>query len=135
MPALNGSDFYGFFNGSYWAGQVSGNINLTRDTIDVTTKDSSGDAKEFIYGEYTGTATVSQIVNLDNSENITNPLTALLSGTTGTCKIGVGGSSGKILTGQALITSVTWTGDKNEAQNAEFNIQFSGEITQSTSFV
>ncbi len=134
MAALNGTSFLGHFNSSYYSGQVSGSVNLSRDMIDVTTKDSTGSAKESIYGEYTGTASITGLVDLAISESITNPISALLAGTTGAFKIGVAGSAGKTLEGQALITSVDWSGDENTRSEYSISIQFTGVISQTTSF-
>ena len=129
MAINNGLVYIVTAEGFKYAGQTSASADLVADMIEVTTKDSTGAYKEFIYGEKTGTISVEGLNDWADSDSVSRPLGQWINNTQVTVLFGYE-SGGKQLSCEALISNVSITGAKNEAAGYSATLQITGAVTE-----
>ena len=135
MAVNSGTDVLISVGGTTVNGMVSSSSNETVDTIDITTNDSSGGAKEFLAGEDTWTLTAEGKLNPSVTYGITELRTAKDAKAAVAVIFGKGVStSGEwTLSGNAIITSLDVSAPKNDAVTWTCNLQGTGGLTEGTS--
>lgn len=108
------------------AGQKTGTINITADTVETTTK-SSGWAKTYEANQYSWEVTLSGVYDLTGTGNLVSLLVA------GTqvgvqCDIGGTASGADKFSGTGVITSISSTGDQGDITTYDITIQGSGAL-------
>lgn len=134
MAVLDGTDCVIAVAGAVVNGIVNNSIDETVDTIDATTKDSSGH-KEFIAGEDTWTISVDGKVDLTDTTDITVLRTAKAAKAAVAVIYGNGirTSGGQTLSGSGIITSLNQSDPKNGEATWSISIQGTGALTEATS--
>ena len=134
MPGQNGTEVLLQFAGSVYSGQQGTNLNVSRDQIEVTTKDSTGSFKEYIQGEIGGTGSLSGLVKLDDSSNVNLPFDKLVSSdSSGTLIWGDLSAGGKHWTSTANISNLTMDAPQNDAITYSCDFQLTGTIAEGVS--
>ncbi len=128
MAINNGLAYIVTGEGFTYAGQISGSFDGTADMIEVTTKDSTGAWKEFIYGEKSGTIALEALNDWADSDGVSRPLGQWINGTQVTLIFGI--VDGKQLSCEGLISNVSISGAKNEAAGYSATFQVTGAITE-----
>lgn len=118
------------------ANATSHSFDVSKDMIDVTSKDSAG-AKEFIAGEYGYTLNVEAIFEDDASVGATQQsfkdlATDLLAGTLLTIVISTNVAGDEKYTGTAFFTSLSLTAPNNDKATWTGTLQGSGALTIGT---
>lgn len=118
------------------ANATSHSFDVSKDMIDVTSKDSAG-AKEFIAGEYGYTLNVEAIFEDDASVGATQQsfkdlATDLLAGTLLTIVISTNVTGDEKYTGTAFFTSLSLTAPNNDKATWTGTLQGSGALTIGT---
>lgn len=131
MAKLDGVEIFLKIGTEILVGQTTGDMNLTADMIDCTSKDSGGD-KEYLAGERDATINVDALYDPAAAQGFSDAFTVLKTGTAITWSWGQTGSSETFWTGSGYISSVTINGPKNEASSYSLTIQNSGPVTEST---
>lgn len=106
-------------------------ISISRDLLDATDKDSAN-AKEYEYGEYGGTVSVTTHWDEAAAEGVSEAFANLTGGSKPVIKWGKTGSGSKYFTGTGLISGLSINAPKNEMATATFDFTFSGAITEAT---
>lgn len=118
------------------ANATSHSFDVSKDMIDVTSKDSAG-AKEFIAGEYGYTLNVEAIFEDDASvgasqQSFKDLATDLLAGTLLTIVISTNVTGDEKYTGSAFFTSLSLTAPNNDKATWTGTLQGSGALTIGT---
>jgi TP901-1 family phage major tail protein len=118
------------------ANATSHSFDVSKDMIDVTSKDSAG-AKEFIAGEYGYTLNVEAIFEDDASVGATQQsfkdlATDLLAGTLLTIVISTNVTGDEKYTGTAFFTSLSLSAPNNDKATWTGTLQGSGALTIGT---
>lgn len=118
------------------ANATSHSFDVSKDMIDVTSKDSAG-AKEFIAGEYGYTLNVEAIFEDDASVGATQQsfkdlATDLLAGTLLTIVISTNVTGDEKYTGSAFFTSLSLSAPNNDKATWTGTLQGSGALTIGT---
>lgn len=112
---------------------TSQSIELPVDMIDVTTKDSTGKAKEFIAGELGGSISVEGKWNETSSDYTIQELLAARNAGTSLAFIWGGTAGGSlIISGNVIISSFSASAPKNAEATWTANLQITGAITVGT---
>ena len=110
--------------------QMDSEFELTRDIDEITTKASSGDAKEYDYGRYSGTGSVSFRYAFDATEGLTQAITDIKAGTVlvglWTTEIAANATFGASL----LVSSVRLSLPSEGHGECSISYQMSGEFTE-----
>jgi TP901-1 family phage major tail protein len=119
--------------GSIYAGQTTAAFSASRDEIDVTTKDSVEQWKDFLMGEKEATISIDgiQAVDAANSAftkiftdfNDNTPLAFILGGAT---------AGDQVLTGNGYVQAFDANMNKNEGEGYSATIRVTGKITVAT---
>jgi TP901-1 family phage major tail protein len=117
------------------ANATSHSIDISKDMIDVTNKDSAG-AKEFIAGEY-GSLNVEGIFEEDASvstqgQSFKDLLTDLLAGTSVTVVMTTNSTGDQKLTGSAFFSSLSLSAPNNDKATFTGTLQGTGALTIGT---
>ena len=131
MAKKDGKLFVMKFATASLVGRTTGSMNLTADMLDVTTADSVK-FKEFIAGEANCTLSVGGLYDPDAAEGASEAIAYLMAGTHFAWYWGESTGGSTYWTGQALISGVTITGDKNSPASYSIEIQNTGEISEAT---
>lgn len=110
----------------------SSSLDLAADMIDVTTADSTGAWKEYITGELGGTINVEGLYDHAATDNVGAAFDDLKNGTALTFKYGSVEGGEKYLTGSAIISTLNFGGDKNDAATYSLTLQITGPVTEAT---
>ena len=118
------------------ANATSHSFDVSKDMIDVTSKDSAG-AKEFIAGEYGYTLNVEAIFEDDSSVGATQQsfkdlATDLLAGTLLTIVISTNVTGDEKYTGTAFFTTLSLSAPNNDKATWTGTLQGSGALTIGT---
>lgn len=118
------------------ANATSHSFDVSKDMIDVTSKDSAG-AKEFIAGEYGYTLNVEAIFEDDASvgasqQSFKDLATDLLAGTLLTIVISTNVTGDEKYTGSAFFTSLSLTAPNNDKATWTGTLQGTGALTIGT---
>ena len=118
------------------ANATSHSIDISKDMIDVTNKDSAG-AKEFIAGEYGYTLNVEGIFEDDASVSASglsykDLLTDLLAGTSVTVVMTTDSTGDQKLTGAAFFSSLSLSAPNNDKATFTGTLQGTGALTVGT---
>jgi TP901-1 family phage major tail protein len=118
------------------ANATSHSIDISKDMIDVTSKDSAG-AKEFIAGEYGYTLNVEAIFEDDASvgasqQSFKDLATDLLAGTLLTIVMSTNVTGDEKYTGTAFFTSLSLSAPNNDKASWTGTLQGSGTLTIGT---
>jgi predicted secreted protein len=118
------------------ANATSNSIDISKDMIDVTSKDSAG-AKEFIAGEYGYTLNVEAIFEDDQSVGASqisykDLVTDLLAGTLLTIVLTSNVSGDEKYTGAAFFSSLSLSAPNNDKATWTGTLQGSGALTLGT---
>ena len=134
MAVLDGTGVVIAVAGAKVNGLVDNSIDETVDTIEVTTKDSSGH-KEYIAGEDGWTISASGKIDLTDTTDITVLRTAKAAKAAVAVMFGNGilTTGGQILSGSAIITALNQTAPKNGELTWSATFQGTGALTESTS--
>lgn len=111
-------------------GQISGELSMSSDEIDTTTKDSTNGAKEFLPGETSGTVSVEGLYDPAAAEGVSEAITALTAGTTFTFWIGSVATGEQGWEGTGFFTELVLAAPKNEAATYNGTIRLTGELTE-----
>ena len=111
-------------------GQISGELSMTSDEIECTTKDSTNGAKEFLPGETGGTLSVEGLYDPAAAEGVSESIADLKAGTTFTFWIGSVVTSEQGWEGTGFFTELTLSAPKNEAATYSGSIRLTGELTE-----
>lgn len=114
------------------ANATSHGIDIAKDMIDVTNKDSAG-AKEFIAGEYGYTLSVEGIFEEDASvgagqQSFKDILTDLLAGTSVTVVMTTNSTGDQKLTGSAFFSSLSLSAPNNDKATFTGSLQGTGAL-------
>ena len=117
------------------ANAVSHSIDIAKDMIDVTNKDSAG-AKEFIAGEYGYTLNVEgifeEVASVGGSQvSFKDIVTDLLAGTSVTIVMTTNVSGDDKLTGAAFFSTLALTAPNNDKASFTGTLQGTGALTSS----
>ena len=107
----------------------SSSLELAADMIDVTTADSTGGWKEYLTGELGGTISVEGLYDHAATDNFGSAFDDMVAGTPLVFKYGEVEGGTSYLTGSAIISSVSCSGDKNDASTYSITLQISGPVT------
>lgn len=122
------------FDGNFLKGVTSTSIDLAADMIDITNYESDAN-KEYLSGEKGGT--INATFTFDStvsSANFQDVFTAYDGGTSVPFVYGdVTTSSGVLLSGNVLVSSLNWTGDKNGVSTCDATLTITGAVTLSLS--
>lgn len=110
----------------------SSTFEMAADMIDVTTADSTGGWKEYLAGEKGGTISVEGLYDTSATEGFEQAADDLISGTVVTWKYGETDGGTTYWTGDALISSVSITGDKNDGAAYSLTLQITGDVSVAT---
>ena len=133
MAVKNGSDILLKLATSLVDGTVSQNIDLTRDMIDVTTKDSTDNAKEFIPGEKGATLGVEgKWAESTSNYDVGDLIDAYNSGTSLAFIFGDTTTNSLVITGTAYISAFSWSAPKNAESTWNCTLQVTGVVTRTT---
>lgn len=133
MAVRNGTDILLKLATSLVDGTVSKNIDFSRDMIDVTTKDSTDNAKEFIPGEKGATIGVEGKWNESTSNYDVQDLIDAYNAGTSLAFIYGGTTTGDlVLTGNGYISAFSWSAPKNAESTWSATIQVTGAVTRTT---
>lgn len=112
------------------AGQVSSNIDLAIDLIETTVKQSPARSKTYEAGENGLTFSVeSQLTNAEGA-TIAALVTAAKAGTAQAFVYNSAGAIGDLeITGNALISGISFGDPKNDVRTVSFNLTATGEYT------
>jgi predicted secreted protein len=118
------------------ANATSNSIDISKDMIDVTSKDSAG-AKEFLAGEYGYTLNVEAIFEDDNSVGASqisykDLVTDLLAGTLLTIVMSSNVTGDEKYTGSAFFMSLSLSAPNNDKATWTGTLQGSGALTLGT---
>ncbi|MEB2775232.1 phage tail tube protein [Algoriphagus sp. D3-2-R+10] len=120
-------------SGTYEAfgGEVSSSFSISKDNIEITTKDSVDDAGNFVKefdgkGEYTFTFSVEGIQRADSS--VDTKITDLMNGTKLKFRFGYNILTQKCYEGEGFINSMSIDSGKNEAVTFSAEIQGTGGL-------
>lgn len=114
-------------------GTTSHGLDLVRDMIDVTTKDSTGNAKEYIPGEKGATISVEgKWDEAGSAYTLTEIITAWNNGTSLAFIFGDDASGAMIFTGSAYISNFSCSAPKNGEATWSLSLQVTGVVTQTT---
>lgn len=133
MAVRNGSDLLLKLATTVVDCTTNQSIDLTVDMIDATTKDSTGDAKEFLGGEHTGTISVegkwSEGTSNYSLEDIIDAVLAKAS----VAFVWGGTTTGNlIISGNCLLSNFNASGPKNGEATWSASMQITGQVTRST---
>lgn len=112
--------------------QVDTSFTLTMDTSEVTTKQSTGRAKQFQTDYYTGTGTCSGYVSFDATEGLTQAISDLKAGDSVVILWTTGTTGNATYTSSAKVTSINVSFPKDGPITYSFDWQFTGQFTEST---
>ena len=120
------------FNGNMVTGLVSSELNLEQDQIEATNYESDRN-KEYLGGETGGT--FSATFHFDESGaagNFTTLFDAWKNRTLGAFVYGDGTAGGVVVTGNARVSNLTWSNEKNSVSECSADFQITGEISRDT---
>jgi predicted secreted protein len=133
MAVRSGSDIFLKLATQLVNATTSQSIELPVDMIDVTTKDSTGKAKEYIAGELGGTLSCEGKWNEGTSDYTLQEILAARAAGTELAFIWGGVSNGSvIITGQCLISNFSASAPKNAEATWTMALQITGVISVST---
>jgi len=118
--------------GNIYTALRSSSLELAADMIDITTADSTGGWKEYLTGELGGTISVEGLYDHSATDNVSTAFADMVAGTSLTWKYGTTTTGEKYLTGEAIISNVTYGGDKNDAATYSITLQITGAVTEGT---
>lgn len=132
MAVKNGDDILISVAGTTIGATISADKSLTKDMIDVTTKDSNKN-KEYIAGEGDGTATFEGKYDPNTSGYSYSQLfSAYDNGTEVAVIFGLNQVGDTAYSFQALVSDLSIAGPKNEASTFNGTLQKTGDITEIT---
>jgi TP901-1 family phage major tail protein len=129
MAVFNGTNVALSVGGTVIGQATECSLTLNQETIDVTTKDSSGN-RELIGGMKSGSMSVSGLI--DVSAATTGALTLVAQWETGGSVAVVfdhAATGGKTFTGSGIITSLEQSGGTEDAPTFSASIELTGAIT------
>lgn len=134
ITAINGTEIFVQVAGTSITGQVSGNVSLARDLIEITNKDSPGQAKAYLaqQGEYGGEIQCSFNFDDGGAENFAEAFADFTAGTSQTITFGQTASGGLYVTASGIVRDIEWTGDKASVSTCSVTYQLTGAITTAT---
>lgn len=115
--------------GNFLLGVTTSNIDLSTDMIDITNYESNRN-KEYLSGEKG--ATISASFTFDSavsSVGFSDLVNTWNAGTSVAFVYGDSTAGGDVLTGNAFISSLSLTGDKNSVSTADVTLTTTGAIT------
>ena len=112
-------------------GQVSNSQDFAFDMIETTTKSSTDKAKTYETGEYGGTFSVEAKVKTTDGATSKALFDAAKAGTLQSVIITSGVAGDLEITGNALISGISFGDPQNDVRTVTFNCQFTGVITAS----
>jgi len=117
-------------DGTEIAGSQSCSFSLERDSIDVSTKDSEAEFKE--YGKYRATISSEHLVDFTDPEGVFSLDDALLEGTKVTASwMKKSEATGDIsYSGSWIVTTINLSADDNSAATASISLESDGPITR-----
>lgn len=119
-------------NGNVLKGTTSDSIEFTADMIDITTKDSAGD-KEYLAGERDAVINVEgKYDSAAATEGAGDMYDDFASGATVTVLWGEQDTGGEQWSCNALVSSMTFSGPKNDAATYSATLQVTGGATKQT---
>lgn len=132
MAVINGLECVIKFEGVQLTALLSNSMEFSADMIDVTTKDSTGQFKEYLAGEKGGTATAEALYDPAAAEGFSEAFADLVAGTTLTVYWGETGNTETYYSCEALIERIRIDGPKNEAASWSVDLRFTGKPTEGT---
>ena len=134
MAAVNGTKILVKVGTKVITGITTASLKSVMDAIEVTTKLSTGGAKEFIGGELNRTITASGLWDPDDTTNYgyLDALTAQEARTPVAFIYGGVASGDDIITGNAIITDISRDDPQNAKSTFSISLQVTGAIVQST---
>ena len=132
MAKIAGKYLTVLVGGTAYTAIRSSSLEMAADMIDVTTADSTGGWKEYITGELGGTINVEGLYDHASAEGTYEAFADMVAGTTLTWKYGEVATGTKYLTGDALVSNISVSGDKNDAATYSFTLQVTGAIETAT---
>ncbi len=135
IAAVNGTSLLVQVAGTTITGQVESGVSMVRDLIEITNKQSPGQAKAYLAaeGEYGGEFTASY--NYDTTgaaENFETAFDDFKANTSQTVTFGGVESGDLYLTASAMIRNIDWNGPKAGVASCSVTYQITGEISKAT---
>lgn len=127
----DGKKFVMQFGGVAITARTTGSMQMDADMLDATTADSVK-FKEFIAGEANCTLSVGGLYDPEAVEGTSEAIAYIMAGTELTWYWGEITAGATYWTGQALISSVSVTGDKNTLAGYSISIQNTGDPEEKT---
>jgi TP901-1 family phage major tail protein len=119
--------------GNVYAGQTTASFSASRDEIDVTTKDSIEQWKDFLMGEKEATISVEGIQAVDATNSaFTQIFTDFNDNTKLTFILGGTETGDDVLTGDGYVQAFDANMNKNEGENYSATIRVTGKVTADT---
>ncbi len=112
--------------------QLDSSFELTRDVDEITTKQSTGDAKEYDYGRYTGTGSANFRLAFDATEGLTQSVADLKAGTIVPGLWTTGTAANATYAASLLVSSVSVNFPSEGHADVSMSYQMTGEFTEST---
>jgi predicted secreted protein len=114
-------------------GTITQNLELMRDLLDATTKDSTGNAKEKLAGELDGTIGVEgKWAENTSNYSVADLYDAMTSGAAVPFIFGGTTTGDLVITGNVIPSNFTWTGPKNEISTWSVNLGITGPTARGT---
>lgn len=130
MAVLKGDVILLSANGNALKGTTDDSVEFTADMIDITTKDSNGE-KEYLSGERDATISVEGKYDpTDTNEGILDVWDDYKSGTAITILFGQLSNGGTQWTCSGLVSSISFSGPKNDAATFSATLQVTGGATK-----
>jgi len=127
MGAKDGKSAILKIGSTQFTGLLSQDFQYQVDTIDVTSKDSSGH-KNFIAGEDGGTMSLSSVYDPSGTYSLGEIFAAASGKTLVALYFGSVTSTEEYISASGIITSVKWGAPKNDKQTVDVDFQLSGLI-------
>lgn len=133
MAQKNGLRVLVNIDGNIYAGQTTASFSASRDEIDVTTKDSVEQWKEFLMGEKEASISVEGIQAVDATNSAFDQIFVDFNKNESVDFILGGSESGdKVLTGKCYTQSLEASMNKNEGESYSCTLRVTGKVTSET---
>lgn len=132
MAKINATEIGIYIDGTLIGAATSGELSLSTNMIDVTSKDSAGDS-EFIPGLRSGTMSVEALVtDADGDYNQSDLFAAHVGRTELAIKYGVNTTGKKRFSAAGYITSLSQSAGMEDVATFSAEFQLTGAITEET---
>jgi TP901-1 family phage major tail protein len=132
MSKINATSIGIYIGGTLIGASTSGELSLSGNMIDVTSKDSGGDS-EFLPGLRSGTMSVEGLVTDDDADyNQSDLFAAHIAGTELAIKYGVNTTGKKRFSAAGFITSLSQSAGMEDVATFSAEFQLTGAITEET---